>query len=48
VLVETLLDAMPNIELPGNLRRLRSSFVNGIVNGIKEMPVRLDEAPRHD
>ncbi|MQY03353.1 cytochrome P450 [Actinomadura macrotermitis] len=36
VLFETLLDAMPNIELSGNVRRLRSSFINGI----KEMPVR--------
>ncbi|MEU6035866.1 cytochrome P450 [Actinomadura sp. NPDC047616] len=39
VLFETLLDAMPNIELSGNLRRLRSSFINGI----KEMPVRVRE-----
>jgi cholest-4-en-3-one 26-monooxygenase len=37
VLFETLLDAAPNIELSGNIRRLRSKFINGI----KEMPVRL-------
>ncbi|NKZ08994.1 cytochrome P450 [Actinomadura latina] len=37
VLFETLLDAVPNIELGGNVRRLRSSFINGI----KEMPVRV-------
>jgi cholest-4-en-3-one 26-monooxygenase len=40
VLFETLLDAMPNIELSGNVRRLRSSFINGI----KEMPVRVRPA----
>ncbi|MEU8798788.1 cytochrome P450 [Spirillospora sp. NPDC048819] len=40
VLFETLLDAMPNIELNGNVRRLRSSFINGI----KEMPVRVRPA----
>jgi cholest-4-en-3-one 26-monooxygenase len=37
VLFETLLDSAPNIELSGNVRRLRSNFINGI----KEMPVRL-------
>ncbi|NDU73068.1 cytochrome P450 [Actinomadura sp. DSM 109109] len=37
VLFETLLDTMPNIELSGNVRRLRSSFINGV----KEMPVRV-------
>ncbi|GLZ05414.1 steroid C26-monooxygenase [Actinomadura sp. NBRC 104412] len=37
VLFETLLDTMPNIQLSGNVRRLRSSFINGI----KGMPVRL-------
>ncbi|WP_316043272.1 cytochrome P450 [Actinomadura sp. CNU-125] len=42
VLFETLLDAMPNIELSGNVRRLRSSFINGI----KEMPVRVRPASR--
>ncbi|HEY7486927.1 MAG TPA: cytochrome P450 [Streptosporangiaceae bacterium] len=36
VLFETLSDRMPNIELTGNVRRLRSNFINGI----KEMPVR--------
>jgi cytochrome P450 len=36
VLFETLLDSAPNIELSGNVRRLRSNFINGI----KEMPVR--------
>ncbi|GAA3980966.1 cytochrome P450 [Actinomadura viridis] len=36
VLFETLLDTLPNIELIGNVRRLRSSFINGI----KGMPVR--------
>jgi cholest-4-en-3-one 26-monooxygenase len=36
VLFETLSRRMPNIELAGNLRRLRSNFINGI----KEMPVR--------
>jgi cholest-4-en-3-one 26-monooxygenase len=35
VLFETLSRRMPNIELTGNLRRLRSNFINGI----KEMPV---------
>ncbi|MFD0853782.1 cytochrome P450, partial [Actinomadura adrarensis] len=40
VLFETLLDTMPNIELSGNIRRLRSCFINGI----KEMPVRLRPA----
>ncbi|TDB90439.1 cytochrome P450 [Actinomadura sp. 7K534] len=40
VLFETLLDAVPNIELNGNVRRLRSSFINGI----KEMPVRVRPA----
>ncbi|WP_026401166.1 cytochrome P450 [Actinomadura rifamycini] len=42
VLFETLLDAMPNIELSGNVRRLRSSFINGI----KEMPVRVRPVSR--
>ncbi|MFC6878658.1 MULTISPECIES: cytochrome P450 [Actinomadura] len=42
VLFETLLDAMPNIELSGNVRRLRSSFINGV----KEMPVRLRPVSR--
>jgi cytochrome P450 len=42
VLFETLLDAVPNIELGGNVRRLRSSFINGI----KEMPVRVRPASR--
>jgi cholest-4-en-3-one 26-monooxygenase len=37
VLFETLLYTVPNIELSGNVRRLRSSFINGI----KGMPVRL-------
>jgi cholest-4-en-3-one 26-monooxygenase len=36
VLFETLSRRMPNIELAGNLRRLRSNFINGI----KKMPVR--------
>ena len=36
VLFETLLEPMSNIELNGNVRRLRSNFINGI----KEMPVR--------
>jgi cytochrome P450 len=36
VLFETLLELMSNIELNGNVRRLRSNFINGI----KEMPVR--------
>jgi cholest-4-en-3-one 26-monooxygenase len=40
VLFETLLDTVPNIELSGNVRRLRSSFINGI----KEMPVRVRPA----
>ncbi|SEF81758.1 cholest-4-en-3-one 26-monooxygenase [Thermomonospora echinospora] len=40
VLFETLLDTMPNMELTGNVRRLRSYFINGV----KEMPVRV--APR--
>lgn len=35
VLFGTLLDTMPNIKLSGNVRRLRSYFINGI----KEMPV---------
>ncbi|MGI5167793.1 cytochrome P450 [Spirillospora sp. CA-253888] len=43
VLLETLLDTMPNIEPSGNVRRLRSSFINGV----KEMPVRLCPAS-HD
>ncbi|GAA2419118.1 steroid C26-monooxygenase Cyp125 [Actinomadura vinacea] len=42
VLFETLLDTVPNIELIGNVRRLRSSFINGI----KGMPVRLRPAFR--
>ncbi|WP_433140183.1 cytochrome P450 [Actinomadura nitritigenes] len=42
VLFETLLDTVPNIELGGNVRRLRSSFINGI----KEMPVRVRPASR--
>jgi cholest-4-en-3-one 26-monooxygenase len=40
VLFETLSDRMPNIELTGNVRRLRSNFINGI----KEMPVRFQPA----
>ncbi|WP_067488777.1 cytochrome P450 [Actinomadura hibisca] len=43
VLFQTLLDSMPNIEPSGNVRRLRSSFINGV----KEMPVRLCPAS-HD
>ncbi|MBA9007422.1 cytochrome P450 [Thermomonospora cellulosilytica] len=39
-LLQTLLDTMPNMELTGNVRRLRSYFINGV----KEMPVRV--APR--
>ncbi|XVQ12949.1 cytochrome P450 [Spirillospora sp. CA-255316] len=42
VLFETLLDTLPNIELSGNVRRLRSSFINGI----KGMPVRQRPASR--
>jgi cholest-4-en-3-one 26-monooxygenase len=42
VLFGTLLDTMPHIELTGNVRRLRSYFINGI----KEMPVRLKPAAR--
>ncbi|RAY13461.1 cytochrome P450 [Actinomadura craniellae] len=38
VLFQTLLDTMSTIKLTGNVRRLRSSFINGI----KEMPVRLE------
>ena len=40
VLFETLSRRMPNIELTGNVRRLRSNFINGI----KEMPVRFGPA----
>lgn len=40
VLFETLSDRMPDIELIGNIRRLRSNFINGI----KHMPVRLGPA----
>lgn len=40
VLFETLMDCMPAIELSGNMRRLRSYFINGI----KEMPVRFGPA----
>jgi cytochrome P450 len=36
VLFETVSRRMPDIELAGNVRRLRSNFINGI----KEMPVR--------
>ncbi|MBW8484322.1 cytochrome P450 [Actinomadura parmotrematis] len=42
VLFQTLLDTMPNIELSGNVRRLRSSFINGV----KELPVRTRPAIR--
>lgn len=42
VLFETLLDRMPDIQPAGNIRRLRSNFVNGI----KEMPVRFTPSER--
>jgi cholest-4-en-3-one 26-monooxygenase len=40
VLLETLSGLMPGIRLTGNVRRLRSNFINGI----KEMPVRRTSA----
>jgi cholest-4-en-3-one 26-monooxygenase len=33
---ETILDRLPDIELAGDVQRLRSNFINGI----KHMPVR--------
>jgi cholest-4-en-3-one 26-monooxygenase len=42
VLFEALIERTPGIALDGDVRRLRSSFLNGI----KDMPVRLDSAPR--
>lgn len=42
VLFETLARYMPGIELAGNVRRLRSNFINGI----KEMPVRRTSVSR--
>ena len=41
VLFSTLADRMPDIELAGEPRRLRSNFINGI----KEMPVRFTPSP---
>jgi cholest-4-en-3-one 26-monooxygenase len=41
VLFSTLADRMPDIELAGEPRRLRSNFLNGI----KEMPVRFTPSP---
>jgi len=38
VLFEELLKRLPNIELAGNVRRLRSNFINGY----KEIPIRLN------
>jgi cholest-4-en-3-one 26-monooxygenase len=35
---------MPTIELSGNVRKLRSNFINGI----KEMPVRHTPTASHD
>jgi cholest-4-en-3-one 26-monooxygenase len=43
VLFGTLANRMPDIELVGEPRRLRSNFINGI----KEMPVRFTPARRH-
>jgi cholest-4-en-3-one 26-monooxygenase len=40
VLFEALIERMPGIALDGDVRRLRSNFLNGI----KDMPVRLDPA----
>ena len=36
VMFDVLADRLPNIELAGDVKRLRSHFINGI----KEMPVR--------
>jgi cytochrome P450 len=36
VMFEELLDRLPDIELAGPVRRLRSNFINGV----KQMPVR--------
>jgi cholest-4-en-3-one 26-monooxygenase len=36
VMFETILDRLPDIELAGDVQRLRSNFINGI----KHMPVR--------
>ncbi len=41
VLLRTLSERMPDIELAGEPRRLRSNFINGI----KEMPVRFTPSP---
>ena len=38
-----IVERMPNLELAGPVRRLRSDFINGI----KEMPVRFTPTPRH-
>ncbi|MGI8331032.1 cytochrome P450 [Actinomadura scrupuli] len=43
VLFETLSTLMPTIELTGNVRKLRSNFINGI----KEMPVRHTPTASH-
>jgi cholest-4-en-3-one 26-monooxygenase len=43
VLFETLSALMPTIELTGNVRKLRSNFINGI----KEMPVRHTPTASH-
>ena len=42
IMFEELLRRLPDLELAGNVRRLRSNFVNGI----KEMPVRFTPAAR--
>jgi cholest-4-en-3-one 26-monooxygenase len=40
VMFETVLDRLPNIELDGDVQRLRSNFINGI----KHMPVTFNPA----
>jgi cholest-4-en-3-one 26-monooxygenase len=42
VLLQTLSERMPDIELDGEVSRLRSNFLNGI----KHMPVRFTPSPR--
>jgi cytochrome P450 len=41
---EEILRRMPDIELDGKVRRLRSNFINGV----KEMPVKFTPGRRSD
>ena len=43
-MIREVVERMPDLELDGDVRRLRSDFINGI----KAMPVRFTPIPRRE